>query len=210
MLSKEEERYLRNIWTNTKQPAAFSGPNKLYQVVKREGNHKIGLHRIKQFLSDIDAYSLQKRIQGKFKRRHIITDSIGSIWDGDLQDVKNISKYNDGIQYILVLQNIFSRYLFTAPLKQKMAAEVMKALRSIFAKGRKPKILRTDKGNEFKNKWVKAFLRKECVHSIYTENETKSSLAQWSIQKLENILHRMFLQRQSYFVDEMANITQSI
>jgi hypothetical protein len=84
-------------------------------------------------------------------------------------------------------------------------------LRSIFAEGRKPKILRTNKGSEFKNKWVKAFLRKEGVHSIYTENETKRSLAERSIQKLENILHRMFLQRQSYkFVDELANITQSI
>lgn len=119
MLSKEEERYLKKIWTNTKHPAAFNGPYKLYQVVKREGKHNIGLHRIKQFLSDTDTYSLQKRVQRTFLRRHIITDSIDSIWDGDLQDVKNISKYNDRIQYILVLQDIFSRFLFTAPLKHK-------------------------------------------------------------------------------------------
>lgn len=169
------------------------------------------MQRIKQFLSDIDAYSLQKRVQRKFKRRHIITDSIDTIWDGDLQDVRNISKYNDGIQYILVLQDIFSRFLFTAPLKQKTAAEVIKGLRSIFAKGRKPKVLRTDKGSEFKNKWVKSFLKKEEVHSIYTENEPKSNLAERSIQKLENGLHRMFVQKDSYkFVDELSNITQSI
>lgn len=169
------------------------------------------MQRIKQFLSDIDAYSLQKRVQRKFKRRHIITDSIDTIWDGDLQDVRNISKYNDGIQYILVLQDIFSRFLFTAPLKQKTAAEVIKGLRSIFAKGRKPKVLRTDKGSEFKNKWVKSFLKKEEVHSIYTENEPKSNFAERSIQKLENGLHRMFVQKDSYkFVDELSNITQSI
>jgi hypothetical protein len=30
----------------------------------------------------------------------------------------------------------------------------------MFAKGRKPKMLRTDKGSEFKNKWVKTFLKK--------------------------------------------------
>lgn len=101
-------------------------------------------------MSDTDANSLQKRVQRKFKRLHFITDSIDSIWDGDLQDVRNISKYNDGIQYILVLQDIFSRSLFTAPLKQKTANEVIKGLRSIFAKGRKPKILRTDKGSTLK------------------------------------------------------------
>lgn len=55
------------------------------------------------------------------------------------------------------------------------------------------------------------FLKKEDVHSIYTENETKISLAEWSIKKLENNLHRMFLQRQSYkFADELANITQTL
>lgn len=89
-------------------------------------------------------------MQRTFLRRHVITDSIDSIWDGDLQDVKNISKYNERIQYILVLQDIFSRFLFTAPLKQKPAAEVIKGLRSIFAKGRKPKILRTDEGSELR------------------------------------------------------------
>lgn len=131
------------------------------------------------------------RVQRKFKRRHIITDSIDTIWDGDLQDVRNISKYNDGIQYILVLQDIFSRFLFTAPLKQKTAAEVIKGLRS------KPKVLRTNKGSEFKNKWVKSFLKKEEVHSIYTESETKSNFAERGIQKLENRLHRMFVQKDS-------------
>ena len=139
MLSKKEERYLNKIWTTTKHPAAYTGPYKLYQIVKAEGKHKIGLRRIKQFLSDTDAYSLQKRVQRKFVRRHMITDSIDSIWDGDLQDVKNISKDNDGIQYILVLQDIYSRYLFTAPLKQKSATEVISGLKGIFATGRKPK-----------------------------------------------------------------------
>lgn len=90
-------------------------------------------------------------------------------------------------------------------------AEVIKGLRSIFAKGRKPKVLRTDKGSEFKNEWVRSFLKKEEVHSIYTENETKSNFAERIIQKLENRLHRMFVQKDSYkFMDELANITQSI
>lgn len=101
-LSNDEERYLNEIWTDTKQPATFSGPYKLYQIVKREGKYKIALQRIKQFLSDTDAYSLQKKVHRKFKRSHIITDLINTIWDGDLQDVRNISKY------ILVLQDIFS------------------------------------------------------------------------------------------------------
>lgn len=87
----------------------------------------------------MESYSLQKRLRRKFPRRHILTDSVDSIWDGDLQDVRNISKKNDGVQYILVLQVIFSRILFTAPLKQKTATNVIDALKVIFAKGESQK-----------------------------------------------------------------------
>lgn len=188
---------MENIWTDVKKPSSYTGPYKLYQVVKKEEKYKIGLKAIKQFLSNLESYSLQKRVQRKIPQRHILTDSIDSIWDGDLQDVRNISKENDGVQYILVLQDIFSRFLFTAPLKQKTASNVIDALQNIFAKGRKPKVLRTDKGSEFKNRWVSAFLKKESVHQIFTENETKSNFAE-SIQNLENRLHRMFAHNQSY------------
>lgn len=210
-LTKEQQAYLENIWTDVKKPSSYTGPYKLYQVVKKEGKYKIGLKAIKQFLSDLESYSLQKRVQRKFPRRHILTDSIDSIWDGDLQDVRNISKENDGVQYILVLQDIFSRFLFTAPLKQKTASNVIDALKNIFAKGRKPKVLRTDKGSEFKNRWVSAFLKKESVHQIFTENETKSNFAERSIQNLENRLHRMFAHNQSYkYLNIMPSITEGI
>jgi hypothetical protein len=101
--------------------------------------------------------------------------------------------------------------VFTYPLKQKSASEVIKALKEIFSMGRRPKVLRTDKGSEFKNKWVKAFLKKENVHAIYAENETKSSLAEWSIQNLENRMQRMFNQNHSYeFLEQLPAITKSI
>jgi hypothetical protein len=47
MLSKEEERYLKKIWTNNRHAAAFAGPYKLFEIVKKEGKHEIGLHRMK-------------------------------------------------------------------------------------------------------------------------------------------------------------------
>jgi transposase InsO family protein len=211
VLTEEQRNYFKNIWTNVNHVASYVGPYKLYQVVKREGKYKIGLRNIRQFLSDLESYSLQKRVHRKFPRRYILTDSIDIIWDGNLQDVRNISKENEGVQYILVLQDIFSRYLFTAPLKQKTASNVIEALKNIFTAGRKPKVLRTDKGSEFKNRWVSAFLKRNGVNQIFTENETKSNFAERSIQNLENRLHRMFSHNQSYeFLSKLHSITDNI
>ncbi|KAJ8305229.1 hypothetical protein KUTeg_017221 [Tegillarca granosa] len=80
-----------------------------------------------------------------------------------------------------------------------------------YLRRRKPKLLRTDKGSEFKNRYVRAFLKKEGVHIFYTQNETKSSFAERSIQNLKNRLYRMFTERQSYeYIKELPDIVKSI
>ena len=211
MLTSNEQHYLESLWTDPKHPASYTGPFKLYQFVKKEGKFKIGLRRIKQFLSNQDAYSLQKRVQRKFKRRSVVVSGIDAQWDADLMSVQNISKYNDGIQYILVLQDVFSRFIFTYPLKQKTGLQVVSGLKTVFATGRRPQVLRTDKGSEFSNRWVDAFLKKENVHLILTQNETKSNFAENSIAKMKNRMYRMFTQNNSYkYLNQLQDITKNI
>jgi hypothetical protein len=60
--------YLRKIYYNPIHPAAFSCPDKLYKIVKKEGRHTIGKYRIQKWLQDQDAYSLQKPVKYKIKR----------------------------------------------------------------------------------------------------------------------------------------------
>ena len=211
MLTANEQHYLESLWTDTNHPASYTGPFKLYQFVKKEGKFKIGLRRIRQFLSNQDAYSLQKRVQRKFKRRSVVVAGIDSLWDADLMSVQNISKYNDGIQYILVLQDIFSRFIFTYPLKQKTGLQVKSGLKTVFATGRRPKVLRSDKGTDFLNRWVQAFLKKENVHHILSQNEKKASYAERAISILKNRMYRMFTQTNSYeYLTRLQDITKNI
>ncbi|OOZ36869.1 hypothetical protein BOW52_10520 [Solemya elarraichensis gill symbiont] len=211
MISEEQHRYLDDLWSNPKHSSAFTGPYKLYQMVKRKDKFKIGLKDIKQYLSNKEGYSLQKRVQRKFERSHIIVQGIDTQWDADLMDVQNISKFNDGVNFILVMQDIFSRFIFTVPMTHKTASEVSMALKSVFEGGRKPKLLRTDKGKEFQNRLVSALLKREGIHLILTENETKSNFAERSIQKIKNRLYRMFTHEQSYsYLKRLPDITKNI
>ena len=99
----------------------INGPmsNILHQIVKKEGKQKIGLKGIRRIFIRFRAVFTSKERSEKVSQRHFLTNYIDTIRDGDLQDVRNISKDNEIVQYILVLQNIFSRFLFTTPLKQK-------------------------------------------------------------------------------------------
>lgn len=151
------EDYLRQLYYNPGNQGALSGPEKLYQAVKEDGKYKISRAKIKQFLNNEDAYSLLKPTRQTFPRSRVVVNTIDSMWDADLADVSNISNHNDGYKFLLVLIDIFSRYLFILPLKSKQHQNIINGLRIIFQKGRKPNTLRTDKGSEFKNRWLKAF-----------------------------------------------------
>lgn len=132
------------------------------------------------------------------------------MWDGDLADMNNISKLNNGFKYLLVLIDIFSRYLIMVPLKDKTHQSVIKALTKIFQKDRKPKVLRTDKGSEFKNRWVKKFLHDKGISTIYTQNETKANYAERVIRTMKNMMYRYFMKFQTYkYIDILQKLVET-
>ena len=64
-------------------------------------------------------------------------------------DMTKVAKYNDGYHYILLAIDIFSRYVWTVPLRDKSGNEVVHALSKIFME-RVPETVRSDKGTDTK------------------------------------------------------------
>lgn len=153
---------------------------------------------------------LYKPIRKTFPRSKVVVNTIDSMWDGDLADVSNIASHNDGYKFLLVLIDIFSRFLFIVPLKNKQNQTIIEGLKSIFQKGRKPHTLRTDKGSEFKNRWVKTFLKKEGINVIYTQNETKANYAERVIRTMKNLMYRYFMKNRTYhYVNVLQDLVNS-
>ena len=87
--------------------------------------------------------------------------------------MQQFSKFNRGIRYILTVIDVFSKYGWMLPLKDKTGVSVANALREIFKTSkRKLEKLWTDKGRELYNKNVKEMGVELCSK----ENEEKS---QW-------------------------------
>ena len=73
------KEHLQTVYFNPQNPAAFAGPDKVQKVLKRAG-FNVGKHRIRKWLQDQDAYSLQKPIQTTFRRARVITTGIDDLW----------------------------------------------------------------------------------------------------------------------------------
>ena len=95
-------------------------------------------------------------------------NSIDEIWAADLIDMQSFSKDNNGIKYLLTVNDIFSKFVWIIPLKRKTGKEVTNAFSRIL-KERRPSKMWVDKCREFYNKDVQKLVELYC-----TENEEKS------------------------------------
>ena len=63
-----------------------------------------------------------------------------------------ISKYNKGIRYLSCASDLFSKYAFVSPLKDKKGTTIVNASQSILNNSkRKPNKISADQGSEFYN-----------------------------------------------------------
>ena len=74
------------------------------------------------------ANDLHKPVIRKFKRRRVYSLLKDNIQGVDLVDMQLISKYNKGIRYLLCDIDLFSKYTWVVPLKDKKGITIVNAL----------------------------------------------------------------------------------
>ena len=98
------------------------------------------------------AEEIHKPIIRKFKKRAVYSLFKDNIWSSDLANMQLISEFNEGFRFLLCVIDIFSKYTWVVPFKNKKGARIVNAFQSIFKKSnRKPNKIWVDKGNEFYN-----------------------------------------------------------
>ena len=75
-----------------------------------------------------------------------------NIWGADLADIQLISKFNKGFRFLLCVIDIFGKYAWVVPLKDKKGVSIINAFQKILKKSnRKPNKIWVHKGTEFYN-----------------------------------------------------------
>ena len=121
------------------------------------------------------ADELHKPIKRKFKTRKVIVNHIDEIWTADLVFMDKLSKWNKGFKYLLTVIDVFSKFAWAIPLKDKKGLSITNTFADIIKKyKRKPKYLSVDKGSEFYNKTFKDWLLQNDIELYSTFNEGKA------------------------------------
>ena len=72
------------------------------------------------------ANELHRQIIKEFKKRKVFSSLKDNSWGVDLADVQSLSKYNKGIKYLLCAIDLFSKYEWVVPLKDKRGITIVK------------------------------------------------------------------------------------
>ena len=131
--------------------------------------------------------------------------------------MQSLSKYNKGIKYLLCAIDLFSKYAWVIPIKDKKETSIVNAFKKIISekseaesKGRrKPNKIWADQGIEFYNKSFKDFLKINNIEMYSTYNGGKSVLAERFIRTLKNTIFKYLtaISKNVYFnvLDDIVN-----
>ena len=157
--SNELNRFLSRVYISPGHAASSTGLDKLYHTVKNQFP-SVTRKEIREGAENNLSYSLHKPSRRTFKRNQAYASEIDSLWEADLAFVQNVAKENDGMNYLLVVIDVLSKYVWVRLMKNKTTRSLLEAFDSILSEGRKPEKLRTDKGTELLNESFQQYLKK--------------------------------------------------
>ena len=171
-------RLLKKLYHDYTTPAGLTSQEKLYRAAIKK-NPCITKRDIQLFLSGDATYTLHKPARIRYTTNKTKAKAVDHVWQADLTDLSNIAVYNDNIKFLLFVIDVYSRYLFITPLKNKKGTTVAEAFNSIFkSNNRIPGVLITDKGSEFISKEVQLLLKKYNIGYATTNSIHKASIAE--------------------------------
>jgi hypothetical protein len=121
-------------------------------------------------VGDQDPYTLHKPVVKKFPRCKTFAKGIDDLFQANLADMRNLTSSNDGNSYILTCIDMFSRYAFAVPVKDKRGPTVAAAFEKIFAE-RVPNMLQRDRGTEFYNVQMHELFKKNGMRHYSSLND---------------------------------------
>ena len=109
----------------------------------------------------------------------------------DLANMQLVSRFNKGFRFLVCVIDIFSKYTWVVPLKDKKDVSIVNAFQKIWKESdRKPNKIWVNKGSEFYNSSFKKWLKDNYIEMYLIHNEGKSIVAEKFIRTLKTKIYK--------------------
>ena len=150
---------------------------------------------------------LHKPIIRKFNKRKVHSPFIENIWVLDLADTELINKFNKGFRSLLCVIDIYSKYAWVIPLKDKKGISINAFRKILKESDRRPNKIWVDKGSEFYNNSFKKWLQDNDIVMYSTNNKGKSVVAERFIRTTKNKIYKYMASiSKNVYIDKLDDI----
>lgn len=188
-----------------------SNPGSFSSIANLARASSVPYEDAKNWLLSQDTYTLHRVARKKFPRNRFFVSNIDDLWQADLCDMRSLSKFNDGFNYILTCIDVLSKFAFVVPLKTKHNTSLIEAFQRIFSSGRKCLNLQSDKGGEFVGKKMMNFLKNNKVNFYPTRNpDVKAAVVERFNRTLKNRMWRYLTYKNSFrYIDVLDKLVDA-
>ena len=145
----------------------------------------------KNMLNEQLAEELHKPIIRKLKKIKVYSSFKDNIWGADLADMHLISKCNKRMHFLLCVIDIFSKYAWVVPVKDKKGTTITNAFQKILDESKyKTNKIWVDKDSKFYNRSMKSWLQDNNIEMYSIHNEGKSAVAERFIRALKTKIYK--------------------
>ena len=192
MLTKERELVLANIFYNVSHPSGFSSVAKLFRAAKLVDS-TIKKDDVTEWLRRQETYAVHRPARKNISGRKTVVSRPLIQWQLDLVDMSKYRSHNSNFTFLLTGVDVFSRFAFALPLKNKRGDTVASAIKEIFVStGQAPKYCQSDAGKEFLNANVIKVLDEYNVKLFSVHSSKKSALVERFNRTLRSRMHKVF------------------
>jgi transposase InsO family protein len=199
------QRRISLAYTTPGHPVAFSAPQrvaKYFNITKKVA---------KEILEHIEGYTLHREFKRpKVYNTYYVHNRREQV-QADLIDIAKISRSNDGITYLLVLIDIFTKYVWVYPIKNKRGTTMKQVLTQwIRSLDTLPRKLLTDKGLEFTNGQVQQLLRQHDIEWQAAYGTLKACIAERVNKTLQILIFKHLTQKETIrYIDVLPQLIKT-
>ena len=179
-------------------------------------NNNISNKEIEERLEHNDIYTRYRQYKKPRKYSPIYVYKKRELFQADLVSFNNPQyvEANDGFKYLLTVIDVFSKYAWGFPLKDKTCESSLISFANLLSVcGEKPEKLQTDRGSEFICAKFKKYLKDQNIHHYLSYSDRKCPVVERFNLTIQQILYKILDKEQSFkwidFLDQAFKIYNS-
>jgi len=166
-------------------PIAFSTPSRVAQYFG------LKVKKAKEILEHVEGYNLHREYKKPKHYNPYYVHNRREIFQGDLIDIAALKEENEGVTFLLLLIDIFTKRVWVYPLKSKNARDMHAAMSEwIHSLRTVPNKLQTDQGNEFTNNRVQTLLANNNIEWQPCYGTLKASIAERANKTIQILIYK--------------------